>query len=129
MKLKQIRVYGVQVIKTNITGDKDKKVCSFDVDEETKRHEPWTGSNEHYKANLDAFLSGGIFTSPSGNGVDYDYSDYFSSGSFINQYKDTKFIESLGEYTYNASSDAHDADSLGLVQNRKKRVIIYTEIP
>ena len=46
--------------------NKDVKVCSFDVDEETRRHEPWTGNTNYYKQNLDMFLSGGTFVSPSG---------------------------------------------------------------
>lgn len=33
----------------------DNPVCTFDVDEETIRHEPWTGSPTDYKANIDAF--------------------------------------------------------------------------
>ena len=37
----------------------DTRVCSFDVDEETRRHEPWTGNMNYYKQNLDMFLSGG----------------------------------------------------------------------
>lgn len=37
-------------------------VYSFDVDEETRRHEPWTGSTAEFKKNLDAFLSGGEYT-------------------------------------------------------------------
>lgn len=36
--------------------NKDVKVCSFDVDEETRRHEPWTGNTNYYKQNLDMFL-------------------------------------------------------------------------
>lgn len=30
-------------------------VCAFDVDDETIRHEPWTGSLTDYKENLDVF--------------------------------------------------------------------------
>ena len=91
-----------------------KKVCAFDVDDETKRHEPWTGSNEYYKKNIDAFLSGNKFYYPSGSGQYYQYS------SFMEKYKDTKFIEDLGEYTYSATNDKDDRNS------KKKRVIIYT---
>ena len=96
-------------------GNKSTKVCSFDVDEEIKRREPWTGSVEHYKKNLDAFLSGGKFKSPSGNGMNYDY----SSNGFIKKYGNKKFIENLGEYEY-------DIDDTGLTKSKKKRVIIYT---
>lgn len=90
------------------------KVCAFDVDDETKRHEPWTGSNEYYKKNIDAFLSGGTFYYPSGSGQYYQYD------SFMKKYQDTKFIENLGEYTYSTTNDEDNRNS------KKKRVIIYT---
>ena len=99
--------------------NKDVKVCSFDVDEETRRHEPWTGNTNYYKMNLDMFLSGGTFVSPSGNGMDYEYS------GFIEEYKDSQFRESLGEYVYNEVS-ATTGTSTSNVKQRKKRVIIYT---
>ena len=89
------------------------------MDEETRRHEPWTGNTEYYKKNLDAFLSGGRFDFPSGNGQYYNYKDYYTKGSFIEQYKNTKFVENLGEYTYNESTS-------DIVKEKKKRVIIYT---
>ena len=38
--------------------NEDKRICSFDVDEETSRREPWTGNTDYYKQNLDMFLSG-----------------------------------------------------------------------
>lgn len=53
---------------------KDISICSFDVDEETTRHEPWTGSTIDYKNNLDAFIEGKIFYYPTGSGEKYDYS-------------------------------------------------------
>ena len=117
----------------NITGGKNTKVCSFDVDEETRRHEPWTGSAQHYKQNLDAFLNGGVFNYPSGSGESYDYSKSGTKG-FIKNYRNKKFIENLGEYTYNANSEETNdsghtfdyTDSTTLVKNKKKRVIIYT---
>lgn len=87
------------------------KVCAFDVDDETKRHEPWTGSNEEYKKNIDAFLAGTKYMYPNGSDKYYEYE------GFINKYKNSKFIENLGEYTYNATNDK---------DVKKKRVIIYT---
>ena len=116
--------------------NKDVRICSFDVDEETRRHEPWTGNTNYYKQNLDRFLSGGTFLAPSGNGMDYDYSDRHINGwgdrSFIEQYKDSRFRESLGEYTYNAVNTENNTDGttsgLTNVEGRKKRVIIYTLI-
>ena len=43
MKQKLIQKHGVKK-QINITGGNDKKICSFDVNEETNRHEPWTAS-------------------------------------------------------------------------------------
>lgn len=116
--------------------NRDLKVCAFDVDDETRRHEPWTGNTNYYKQNLDMFLSGGTFVAPSGNGMNYNYSDSRINGwgnrSFIDQYKDSRFRESLGEYTYNdvtAGTDTDDSTSgLTDVKGRTKRVIIYTLI-
>lgn len=112
-----------------------KKVCSFDVDEETSRREPWTGSNKFYKQNIDMFLSGGEFKAPSGNGMNYNYSDMDVNGwrrthGFIKEYKDKKFRESLGEYTYNniSEEDGQDNSGLTITKPKKKRVIIYTLI-
>ena len=110
-----------------------KKVCSFDVDEETSRHEPWTGNMNYYKQNLDMFLSGGTFVAPSLNGMNYDYSKisgWSGKKGFIEQFKDKKFRESLGEYTYNkVNSSVGDINSgLTNVKGKKKRVIIYTLI-
>ena len=119
----------------------DTKICSFDVDEETRRREPWTGNTNYYKQNLDMFLSGGIFVAPSGNGMDYNYSDrnvngWGTSKSFIEQYKDKQFRESLGEYIYNSVNsgagqtneieDDEFSSGVGDTQDREKRVIIYT---
>ena len=111
-----------------------KKVCSFDVDEETSRREPWTGNMKYYKQNLDMFLSGGKFVAPSLNGMDYDYSKingWNGTKGFIQQYKGDKFRESLGEYTYNKVEDTDDGTNSGLtnVKEKKKRVIIYTLMP
>lgn len=99
--------------------NQDVRVCSFDVDEETRRRESWTGNTNYYKQNLDMFLSGGTFVSPSGNGMDYSYS------GFIYEYSDSQFRESLGEYTYNDVSAATGTDTTN-IKPKKKRVIIYT---
>lgn len=98
------------------------KVCAFDVDDETKRHEPWTGSQNEYKKNIDAFLSGKKYIFPSYANTN-DYGDHFYQYSFDNtlgfenKFKDNTFVENLGEYVYNGTNDK-DA--------KKKRVIVYT---
>lgn len=107
--------------------NQDLKICSFDVDEETRRREPWTGNTNYYKQNLDMFLSGGTFIAPSGNGMNYNYSSARVNGwgnnSFIDEYKDSQFRESLGEYTYNEVSSTTSTTN---VKEKKKRVIIYS---
>lgn len=115
MKQKLIQKHGVKK-QINITGGNDRKICSFDVNEETSRHEPWTASADLYKQNIDMFLFGGENTFS--NGVTYNYSKKYGRG-FADKYKDTKFIEDLGEYTYNATNDS-------TIKAKKKRVIIYT---
>ena len=100
-------------------GTKDLRVCSFDVDEETSRHEPWTGSNQDYKENLDHFLQGGQYSynvSWNNTGsITYDYGN-----GFIREYQSERFVESLGEYVYSSVNTA------GTTVEREKRVIIYT---
>lgn len=88
-----------------------KKICAFDVDDEVKRHEPWTGSNEEYKKNMDVFLSGGKYSFPNGSGKFYEYE------GFMTKYKNSKFKENLGEYEYNSTNE-NDV--------KKKRIIVYT---
>ena len=98
-------------------------VCSFDVDEETIRHEPWTGSLSDYKENLDAFLYGGTFRYKSGGTDSAGRKGYTYSG-FLKAYSTAKFKETLGEYKYNLTEEENDNVS-SLLKNRKKRVIIY----
>ncbi len=94
-------------------------ICSFDVEEETARHEPWTGSLDDYNENLDAFLSGGTFTYKDGTNKTYKYEK-----GFVKKYYNKKFKETLGEYTYNLSTKVKDHEN-SLLKNRKKRVIVY----
>ena len=117
------------------TASKDVRVCSFDVDEETRRHEPWTGNTKYYKQNIDMFLSGKTFYSPSGNGMDYDYSStsihgWNGSSGFIETYKNKQFRESLGEYTYSTDTTSQvtsrPESGLTYIKPKKKRVIVYT---
>lgn len=107
--------------KINTIGGNSKSICSFDVNEETTRQEPWTGNPQATKYMLDTFINGGKIT--------YKYSTYnyevdFERG-FLEEHKNDKFIESLGEYTYN-EKDTDEGNSDNLTKNKKKRVIIYT---
>lgn len=102
-------------------------VCAFDVDEETTRHEPWTGSESDFNKNLDCFFNGETFIYPSAEKNDdgtikaYNYAEEIGRGGFIQKYSSTKFKEMLGEYTYSLTDD----DNNSLLKNRKKRIIIY----
>ncbi len=105
-------------------------VCAFDVDDETRRREPWVGSNEKFKENLDHFLQGGEYTYgvswASGGQVTYDYGD-----GFIKNYDDKQFRENLGEYTYNGTSTGDltgETNTSTGTKEKKKRVIVYTLI-
>lgn len=130
-------------------GGTDTRVCSFDANEEQRRREPWTtsgtgGNTQDYymKQNMDAFLSGGTFLSPSGNGIDYNYSSssihgWSGTSSFIDRFKTTQFDEYLGWYVYNDTSTGEADPNSGEyvtdnasgtdVKPQTKRVIIYRE--
>ena len=86
-----------------------------------------TGSYEKARENIDCFLSGGIYYNPNNN------EKYIEYNGFINEYKNSKFIETIGEYEYSSSqandSDTEDGSSINsLVKNKKKRIIIFTKI-
>lgn len=108
-------------------------VCAFDIEEETRRHEPWVGSASSCKENLDKFLSGGTFIDPSG-GESYNYGSFvdikhvWGNKGFIEEFKNTKFRESLGEYIVNEIDDVTSGDTSATanVEPKTKRVIIYT---
>lgn len=102
------------------------KIFSFDLEEETLRHEPWTGSYAKARENLDCFLNGDTYKNPNNR------EDYIKYGqSFIEKYKNSKFVETIGEYTYNSTQtdSTEDGSSISsLVKEKKKRVIIFTLI-
>ena len=98
-------------------------IFSFDLDEETLRHEPWTGSYDRLKNNLDSFLNGGIYYNPRDNQKYIDYSKSpLLTGGFIAKYKNDKFVETIAEYDYSQSQ------SSSLTKEKKKRMIIFTKL-
>ena len=108
------------------------EIFSFDLEEETLRHEPWTGSYDKTKENIDCMLYGNVYKNPNNNS---DYIKYYESplmnGGFIAKYKNRKFVETVGEYTYSSSqaSETEEGSSISsLVKPKTKRVIIYTLI-
>ena len=115
-------------------------IFSFDSEEEQLRNEPWTTSEEEYKNNVNAFLQGGVYKNTR-NGEDYNN---YGIG-FINQYVNSKWIESIGEYvketTTNSLSQGSSEDKEKIsdytektlenesVRNsKKKRIIIFTKV-
>lgn len=103
----------------------NKQIFSFDLEEETLRHEPWTGSYQKARENLDSFLSGGTYKNPNNN------SDYIKYEGFIKEYSGRKFIETIGEYQYSSSQaeNTEDGSSVStLVKKKNKRIIIFTLI-
>ncbi len=101
-------------------------VCSFDVDEETLRYEPWTGSTNDFKKNLDAFLYGGEFKYPSGITDSQGRDGYKYTKGFISTYLNSKFKEMLGEYNYSLTTEEENSELENeLTKGKKKRVIIY----
>lgn len=106
------------------------QIFSFDLEEETLRHEPWTGSYAKARENLDCFLNGTEYKNPN-NGEDYIDYKYSNGQSFIEKYKNSKFVETIGEYTYSSTQtdSTEDGSSISsLVKEKKKRVIIFTLI-
>lgn len=109
------------------------EIFSFDLEEETLRHEPWTGNYSKVRKNLDCFFNGEKYKNPN-NGLEYKDYQYANGKSFMEQYKNKQFLETIGEYKYsstqsNANNDTQDGSSISsLVKQKKKRIIVFTLI-
>jgi hypothetical protein len=105
--------------------ERSTSIFSFDLDEETLRHEPWTGSNSELKKNIDCFLQGSTYENPTNNITYINYSlSPLSTGGFIGKYKNKKFVETISEYTYETTQTSEN----GLVKEKTKRIITFTLI-
>lgn len=103
----------------------DRRVCSFDLDEETRRHEPWTANTTKIKDMLDKFIKGENYVYSDNRGE--HIIEFLDGDGLIGKYNDATFIENVGEYTYNTTNVEEDDDlNSGLLKGREKRVIIYT---
>lgn len=109
------------------TSNPNNQIFSFDLDEETLRHEPWTGSNDRIKNNLDCFLSGETYYNPNNNSVYIEYGKSIGLGGFTEKYKNAKFVETIQEYKY-STSQANDSTVGSLTKEKSKRMIIFTLI-
>ena len=127
-----INLDGYEYSKLN---DRNKQIFSFDLEEETLRHEPWTGNYDKARENISCFLSGGTYKNPNNN------TDYIEYEGFVERYANKKFVETIGEYEYSSSqANSNDTeDEYGgkvqagstvnsLVKSKKKRIIIFTLI-
>lgn len=108
-------------------------IFSFDLEEETLRHEPWTGSYQKAMENLNCFLAGDTYKNPNNNSdyIAYGGVTQLGIGGFNEKYKNAKFVETVGEYTYSSSQADNTEDGStvnSLVKQKKKRVIIFTLI-
>ncbi len=112
----------------------NKEIFSFDLEEETLRHEPWTGSYDKARENIECFLKGDIYKNPNNNTNYINYKELpLISGGFIAKYKNKKFVETIGEYTYssNQANDTEDEEGStinSLVKEKKKPIYIFTLI-
>lgn len=116
----------------------NRQIFSFDLEEETSRNEPWTAKHSTIKENLDCFLEGKKYYSPTDTNNTKEYIDYSKNidingtkTSFVEAYKDKKFVETIGEYEYSSTQETDSSAQLtGLVKikKKKKRMIIYTLI-
>lgn len=101
------------------------EIFSFDIDEETLRHEPWTGSEDRVKQNIDCFLNGTPYKNPNNGEIYKNYSDTpLGPGGFIKKYENDKFVETIEEYKY---KNIQTNDS-SLTKEKSKRMIIFTHI-
>lgn len=105
----------------------NEQIFSFDLDEETLRHEPWTGSNDRIKNNLDCFLSGETYYNPNNNSTYIEYGKNIGLGGFTEKYKNAKFVETIQEYKYNSSQTTQSTTG-SLTKEKSKRMIIFTLI-
>ena len=101
------------------------RICSFDVNEELVRREPWVGDPIETRKNLEAFIEGGAYEWPNGSGKAYNYENIVNGRSFMEYFQDEKFIETIGEYRTNNKGTFASELNQGIRDNKNKRVIVY----
>lgn len=110
------------------------QIFSFDMDEETLRHEPWTGSEDRIQENIKCFLNGETYRNPNNGSIYKNYSESpLKSGGFIAMYKDKKFVETIEEYKTNSqqrinTESTAQANIGSLTKEKFKRMIVFTLI-
>lgn len=105
------------------------RICSFDVNEELVRREPWVGDPIETRKNLTAFIEGGEYVWPNGakNPDNTDKSYNYHGKGFIERFSGKEFRETIGEYKTDKNKDDTFASELnqGIRDNKNKRVIVY----
>ena len=115
----------------------NQKIFTFDLEEETLRHEPWTGSYNYSKNNLDCLLNGDTYYNPSNNTeyIKYGDSGQVGIGGFTEKYRKSRFVETVGEYSYSNEKISDDTDTTdeeyeleinSSNSRKKKRIVIFT---
>lgn len=100
-ELKEIEIY-----KSKMTNPQT-SINYLDVEDEIARHEPWTGSQEKFKQNLDALLSGGRYNYPNNS----DYYEY--NPGLIEVFNGKRFREVLVKTTISqASNDTENEEKI-----------------
>lgn len=90
-------------------------ISELDLNEERKRSEPWTGSNEQIKSFLDCLVNGGDYNFPD----DPNKSLKFSQG-LVKSLKSEKFYEMVGTEKNISTTDLNKTTS--------KKIITYVQI-
>ncbi|MCI9245818.1 MAG: hypothetical protein HFJ30_01520 [Clostridia bacterium] len=101
------------------------RICSFDVNEELVRREPWVGDPIETRKNLEAFIEGKEYVWPNGSGKAYDYKNIMNGKSFMEYFSGEKFRETIGEYRTNNKDTFASELNQGIRDNKNKRVIVY----
>lgn len=110
---------------TNSTSGTEKRICSFDLVEETQRKEPWVGNTNEIKSNLDAIFSGGEYELPqypAGSGHTLNYA---GNPLEVENNSDSKFVEQIGKIT---TTEERVDDITGVTGNKTTTKIIITYI-
>lgn len=97
-------------------------ISELDLNEERKRSEPWTGSNEEIKKFLDCLVMGGNYDFRDGTGKKLN----FDSG-IIEAFAGKQFIELIGKEQPEESEESEESTN-NLNKTTTKTIITYVKI-
>ena len=124
---------------TNSSSASTMKICSFDIAEETQRHEPWVGNEAQIKLHLDKMISGVIYHLPQYDDAftKYDLNYELPPNNTLNRLFSGKgikggtalFLEQIGRYDNAAENlgENNDDETTAIRGNNTttKTVITY----